>query len=104
SAMVRLPKWVVALVALAVVLALVAPVAAAEFKGKIKTVSADKKELVCTDKDGKDWTFQVPVDAKIRLADKDMKLNDLKAGEEVTVTYEKKGDNNIATEVRCEKK
>ena len=102
--MIRLPKWVVVVLALAIVVGMAAPAVAAEVKGKIKTVSADKKELTCTDKDGKEWTFQIPAETKIRLADKDVKLNDLKAGEEVTVTYEKKGDTFIASEVRCEKK
>jgi hypothetical protein len=101
--MVRLPKLLAVAGAL-VVLALVAsPVFADETKGKIKSVSADKKEFVFTDNNNKDWTFTVADDAKIKLADKDVKLSDLKAGEMATVVYEKKGDKLIAKEIRCEK-
>jgi hypothetical protein len=102
--MVQVPKWLVAVIALFLMVGLAAPVLADETKGKIKTVSADKKEFVFTDKDNKDWTFQVSDDAKIKLEDKDIKLNDLKPGDMVTVTYTKKGDKLIATEVKCEKK
>jgi Cu/Ag efflux protein CusF len=94
--MVRLPKWLVVVFALAFLLALAAPSFADVTHGKIKSVSADKKEFVFTDKDGKDWTMMVADDARIRLADKDLKLNDLKAGEEVAIIYEKKGDKLMA--------
>jgi hypothetical protein len=102
--MVRLPKWLVVALTLVLIVGLATPVLAAETKGKIKSVSADKNQFVFTDQDGKDWTFDVDKDAKIRLADKDLKLDDLKAGQEVTVTYEKQGDKLIAKEVRGEKK
>jgi biopolymer transport protein ExbD len=102
--MVRLPKWLVVALALVLIVGLATPVLAAETKGKIKSVSADKNQFVFTDQDGKEWTFDVDKDAKIRLADKALKLDELKAGDEATVTYEKQGDKLIAKEVRCEKK
>ena len=100
----RVPKWFLLVLALVFLLGLAAPVLADEAKGKIKSVDADKSQFVVTDKDGKDWTFKMDDNAKIRLNDKDSKLNDLKEGDEVTVTYEKKGDQMIASEVRCERK
>jgi hypothetical protein len=104
-AMRRLPKWLALVLVLGCVLGLATPVLAAEeTKGKIKSVTADKNEFVFTDNNGKDWSFQMDDNAKIRLNDKDSKLGDLKAGDEVTVTYEKKGDRLIAKEVRCDKK
>jgi len=99
--MVRLPKWLAVAFALVILAAFVTPVLADEAQGKIKSVSADKNEFVFTDKDNKDWTFMVDPNAKIQVANKDAKLADLKAGAEVTVTYEKKGDKLIATEVRA---
>jgi hypothetical protein len=102
--MVRLQKWLVVALALVLIVGLATPVMAAETKGKIKSVAADKNQFVFTDQDGKDWTFDVDKDAKIRLADKALKLDELKAGDEVTVTFEKQGDKLIAKEVRCEKK
>ena len=89
---------------LTVLLAVAAPVLADEVKGKIKSINADKSEFVLTDKDGKDWTFKMDDNAKIRLNDKDSKLNDLKEGDEIKVTYDKKGDQLIAKEIHCERK
>ena len=74
-----------------------------EAKGKVKSVTADKKEFIVTDKDGKDWEFTMSADGKVRLGDKDVKLDDLKKGDEVTITYEKKGGKLIATEVKCKR-
>jgi Cu/Ag efflux protein CusF len=102
--MVRLPKWLLMVLALALLLGLTAPVLAAEAKGKIKSVAADKKQLVVTDKDGKDWDFQMNEDAKITLADKDTKLADLKAGDEVTITYEKKDGKLMVSKILSERK
>jgi len=90
--------------ALALLLGLTAPVLAAEAKGKIKSVAPDKKQLVVTDKDGKDWDFQMNEDAKITLADKDTKLADLKAGDEVTITYEKKDGKLMVSKILSERK
>jgi len=67
--------------------------------GKIKSLSPDNKEFVFTDRDGKDWTFHIGDNSRIRLADKDLKLNDLKAGQEVAVVYMKRGDRLMAEEV-----
>jgi hypothetical protein len=101
--MIRVSRWLVVLLALALVVGLAAPVLAAEAKGKIKSVTADKKEFVLTDLNNKDWTFHMDENAKIRLGDKDVKLQDLKEGAEATVTYDKEGDRLIAKEIRCEK-
>jgi archaeosine-15-forming tRNA-guanine transglycosylase len=102
--MVRMPKWLVVVVALAFLAGLASPAFAEESKGKIKSVTADKNEFVFTDKDNKDWTFQMAKEAKVKLANKDVTLNDLKPGDEVIVVYEKQGDRLIATEVRGERK
>jgi Cu/Ag efflux protein CusF len=103
--MIRLPKWLLVMLALAVIISIAAPAMADTTKGKIKSVSADKNEFVFTDKDAKDWTFQVADNVKIATADNPAaKLTDLKAGDEATITYRKEGDKLIATDVRCEKK
>ena len=102
--MIRLPKWVFMALALALLVGLAGTAAAAEIKGKIKIVTADKNELVVTDKDGKEMKFQVNEDAKISLADKETKLADLKADDEVTVTYEKKDGKMLVSKIRSERK
>ena len=101
--MVRSPKWLVVVLALACLVVFSAPALAAETTGKIKSIDADKNEFVFTDKDGKDWTFTMDTNAKIRLADKDVKLGELKKGDEVTVTYEKQGEKLIAKELKCKR-
>ena len=77
--------------------------AAEKATGKIKTVNADKQEFVLTDKDGKDWTFQMDENAKVRLNDKNSELKELKKGDEVEVTYNKKGEKLIATRLTCKR-
>jgi biopolymer transport protein ExbD len=99
----RVPTWFVVVLALAFLVALAAPALAADAKGKIKTINADKDEFVITDADGKDLTFMLDKDAKVTLADKDVKLKDLKKDAEVEVKYDKKGDILIAKEVKCKK-
>jgi Cu/Ag efflux protein CusF len=102
--MMRLPKSLLVVLVLALFLGLVSPALAAEAKGKIKTINADKNEFVVTDTDGKDWTFTLSDEAKVRLNDQDKKLSDLKEGDEVTVTYEKKDDKMMVSNIRCDRK
>jgi len=88
------------MLALAVLVAFAVPVLAEETKGKIKSVSADKKEFVMTDENGKDWEFTLSDTGKIQLGDKDIKLDELKEGDKVTITYEKKDNKLMASEVK----
>jgi hypothetical protein len=73
-------------------------------RGSVKTFDADKKQLVLTDPNGKDWTFHLAGDAKVRLNDKDSKASDLKLGDKVTVVYEKKGDELAARDLVADRK
>ena len=102
--MVRIPKWFALLLVLVFVLALGAPALADEAKGKIKSIDADKSQFVLTNANGKDWTIHMADSAKVRLNDKDSKLDNLKVDDVVTITYEKKGDRLEATEIRCDRK
>jgi Cu/Ag efflux protein CusF len=100
----RLLTGVVLVLAVALLLGVASTATAAErAAGKIKSVTADKQEFVLTDKDGKDWTFQMDENGKVRLNDKDSELKQLKAGDEVQVTFDKKGDKLIATRVTCKR-
>ncbi len=101
--MIRLPQWLIALLALVVLFGLTTAVMAKEAKGTIEKVSADKKELIVKDADGKELTFIMDEDAKIQLNDKDSKLNELKKGDEVTVTFEEKDGKLIASKVQCKR-
>jgi len=102
--MFRVPKWLVVVFAVAFIVGLAVPALAADTKGKIKSISADKNEFVLTGADGKDYTFHCEKDAKVRVGTKESKLNDLKVGDEVTVKYDKVGEKLTATEITCERK
>jgi hypothetical protein len=101
--MIRLPSWMLVVLAVALLMGLTVPVLADETQGKIKSVSADKNQFVLTDSKGKDWTFDLDAKAAVRVSDRAGKLTDLKAGDEVTITYNQKGDKLIATEVRAKR-
>jgi hypothetical protein len=94
-----LRKFVCAVVA---VVLCVGVVLAGEIKGKIKSVDADKGTITVTATDGKDHTLALAKDAKVQAASgKDLKdgIKDkhLKAGTEVVVQCEKKGEKEMCT-------
>jgi Cu/Ag efflux protein CusF len=82
-----MPKWVV------VVLALAPSANAAEMmKGKVKSVSADGKQITITDNANKDVMLQLGAHAAIITGGKDNgQLNDLKPGDAVSVIFDKAG-------------
>lgn len=99
--MTRILRRFAPVLALAFVFALVTSAYAADAKGKVKTVTADKNQFVMADDTGKNWTINVASDAKVRLNDKESKLADLQADDEVQITYEKDGDKMVASSVRA---
>ena len=101
--MIRLPKCLVALLGIAILLSLTSSAMALEAKGKIKKISADQKKLIVKDHNGKDLEFVMDDDAKIQLNNRDTKLEELKKGDEISVTYEKKGGKLIASKVECKR-
>jgi hypothetical protein len=96
-------NWSLGIVALLVLAVLVVPAIGAEAKGKIKSVNAEKNEFVLT-ADGKDIKCEMKEDAKIRLNDKEGRFRDLKAGDEVAITYQVQGERNLVSEIRCTRK
>lgn len=102
--MIRMLRHFAPVFALVAVLALVGSGFAADAKGKIKTVTADKNQFVMTDADGKAWTINLNKDGKVTLNDKEAKLSDLQADDEVTITYEKEGDRLNASAVKAHRK
>jgi hypothetical protein len=95
------------LAALAVALLVSAPVLADKEKDNTHSgmiVKAGDGKLTMTDKDGKnEHTHTVAKDAKVTCDGKECKLEDLKPGFMVTVTTEKKGDQNQATKIEAKK-
>jgi biopolymer transport protein ExbD len=92
------------LLSLVFVLALTVTALAADTKGKIKSVEADKNQFVFADSNGKNWTVTLAKDGKVFLNDKEGKLGDLQAGDEAAITYEKDGDKITASAVKCTRK
>jgi Cu/Ag efflux protein CusF len=92
------------LVAVVLLLVCALPASAADAKGKVKSITANRNEVVMTDDAGKDWTVIAARDCKFRVNDKDAKIEDLQAGDEVTITYEKDGDRLVARNVRATRK
>jgi len=68
--MVRYSTLFLGVLCLALLLALSMPAVAAEAKGTIKTVTADKSEFVMTDANAKDWTIHLKKDGKVLVNDK----------------------------------
>lgn len=76
------------------------PALADEARGKVKSVTADRRQFVMADEVGKTWTVTVAPDAKVLLNDRPTKLSDLQTDDAVTVTYAKDGEKLVATAVR----
>jgi hypothetical protein len=87
----------------ALVLFVNAPALAADtHQGKVVEASAGK--LVMTDMEGKNQhTMEIPSDATILCEGKTCGLTDVKAGDVVTVTTDKKGDKTQVTKVEAKK-
>ena len=73
-------------------------------KGRVKSVTADRGEVVMVDDAAKSWTLVAAKDCKVKVNDADSKLEDLQAGDEITATYEKDGDKLIVRSIRATRK
>jgi Cu/Ag efflux protein CusF len=69
-------------------------------RGTIQRVDAANNRVVVKDNDGKEWTFQVGKDARIRVNERERKLSDLKAGDHVAIRFAKEGDRLVAHGIR----
>jgi Cu/Ag efflux protein CusF len=72
-------------------------------KGKITAVRADKNEVVVSE-NFKNWTFQLAKDAKVYLNNRESKLGELQVGDDVTVTFDRQGEQYLAREIRSTRK
>jgi Cu/Ag efflux protein CusF len=97
--MIRLPKFFVGVLALALLLTLTTPILADEAKGTIRTANADKGEVALK---GifKDTNYVLNLDATVFLDGRKAKVEDLREGDRAAITYEKDGADLRASEVR----
>src|SRR5438445_9512105 len=87
--MIRLPKWTLVALALVFMLGLTAPVLADEAQGTIKSVTADKNELVLTDSLQKDLKFHATSKCKVLIGAKVVTLSVLKKGDQATRPFDR---------------
>jgi hypothetical protein len=74
-----------------------------EVKGKITAVRPDKNEFVVSE-NVKNWTFELARDGRIFINDRDGKLSELQAGDDVAVTFDRREDKLLATRVHATRK
>jgi Cu/Ag efflux protein CusF len=99
--MVRMPILLVGVFVLALA---ATPAFAVDAAGKIKSVEADKGQFVMADANNKNWTIQMGTNAKVFVNDKEAKLGDLQADDDVSIKYERDGEKLVASEVRCKRR
>ena len=75
------------------------PAKAEKFSGEVKNVDAMAKSIVVA-KGKEEKTFAIDDQAKITKGKEALKLDDLKAGMNVSIEYKKEGDKNIATSIK----
>ena len=102
--MMSLVRRSVPALALAALFAVTLTAVAADAKGRVKSVTAERGEVVMVDDANKSWTLVAAKDCKVKVNDTDSKLEDLQAGDEITVTYEKDGDKLIVRSIRATRK
>lgn len=73
-----------------------------EAKGKFKEALADKETFVVT-QNGEDHTYRLDAKAKILINDRESALTDLKAGDNVTVTWQLRNDRRVASMIECKR-
>jgi len=77
-----------------------APAKAEKFAGDIKSVDAMGKSIVVA-KGKEEKTFVIDDKTKITKGKETLKLEDLKAGMNVSIEYKKDGDKNIAATIKA---
>ena len=106
--MTHLPRRGNPVFAVVIALAFVAvgarPAAAADARGRIKSVTPERAEVVMVDEASKTWTVIAAKDCKVKVNDVDSKVEDLRAGDEILITYEKDGDRLVARSIRATRK
>jgi hypothetical protein len=93
-------KAIMVLVAPAVLFVLTSNSLAEDTKGKINSVDATKNEVVIKGT-LRDTPYHVDKNTYIFLDGAAAKIGDLAADDRATISYEKKGDNYVASEIRC---
>jgi hypothetical protein len=76
---------------------------AVDMKGTIAAVRADMNEFVLSE-NVKNWTFHLAKEGKVFVNDRECNLDELQAGDEATVTFDRQRQQFFATLVRSTRK
>jgi hypothetical protein len=76
---------------------------ALDVRGKIVAVQPDKNEIVVSE-NVKSWTFQLAKDGTVFINDRPSKLADLQAGDDAVVTFDRQGEQLLASVIRSTRK
>jgi hypothetical protein len=74
-----------------------------DMKGKITAVRPEKNEFVMSE-NIKSWVFQLAKNGQVFINDRPGVMADMKVGDDATVTFERQGQQLIASAVRCTRK
>jgi Cu/Ag efflux protein CusF len=74
-----------------------------EGRGRIKSIAADRNSFLLTDLNGKEWTFLVDKDLKVRVNGKEAQFTDLKVGDNIVLNFMGKGKEHVAKEIRADR-
>jgi Cu/Ag efflux protein CusF len=100
----RLSKICFAMVVLAVFVGVSAAGLARQTTGKVMSVDGDRQQFVVTPTDGKNVKYTMDEDAQVYINNKEASLQDLRAGDRVSIVDRQDGDQWLAIEVRVDRK
>jgi Cu/Ag efflux protein CusF len=72
--------------------------------GVVKRVNADQKQIVITDANNKEFTYQFADNGRVSVGTNKSKLTDLRDGDKVLLVYEKKGDHFIVRDICADRR
>jgi hypothetical protein len=98
----RFPKWLLVVLAVALLAGVLSPVLAAEnTMGKFKNAAPDYRSFVVWTSNTTEMSLTMLNTTVIQLNGSPAKLQDLRMGDTVKLIYEKRGDQNYANEVHA---
>jgi Cu/Ag efflux protein CusF len=72
-------------------------------QGTFKSYDADKKQIIFTDHDKKDWTYNLG-EAPVRLNNESSKVADLKVGDKLLMIFDESGEKPVLKQVMAMRK
>jgi hypothetical protein len=96
-------RFALGIAAAFLLLALSGPAMGKELQGKVTSVAPDDMMLAIMDTEGGEFTFRILVTSKVRIDQKERRLSDLQAGDQVAVVFDFDDKEMVATLIRCKR-